>query len=91
MRDLNRYVVHKHASEWEGIAIELGLEEKIKMIEKDNQGCIDRFKKTLRIWLNLTSHPTWKKLEVAITNVKRTEMSLDPITDVYGKNNAIPI
>ena len=91
MRDLNRYVVHKHASEWEEIAIELGLENKIATIDKDNRRCIDCFKETLQTWLKSTSHPTWKKLEVAITNVKRTKKSLDPITDVYGKNNAIPI
>lgn len=90
MRDLNRYVVHEHASEWEEIAIELGLEKEIAIIEKDNRHCINCFKKTLQIWLDLTSHPTWNMLEVAITNVKRAKMSLDPVTDVYGMNNAIP-
>ena len=29
MRDLNRYVVHKYASEWDEIAIELGLGGKL--------------------------------------------------------------
>ena len=90
-RDLNRYVLHEYASEWEEIATELGLDKEIEVIEKDNRRCIDCFKKTLQRWLDLTSHPTWKMLEVAITNVKRAKMSLGPVTDVYGKNIAISV
>ena len=36
-------------------------------------------------WLELTPSATWKILEVAITNVKRAKLSLDPITDIYGE------
>ena len=86
MRDLNRYVVCKYASEWEDIATELGLDQEIAIIEKDNRGSVDCLKKTLRKWLDSTPCATWKMLEVAITNVKRTKLSLDPVTDVYGKN-----
>ena len=87
MRDLNRYVVYKYASEWEEIAAELGLKDKeIAIIEKDNRSSIDCLKKILRKWLDSTPCATWKMLEVAITNVKRVQISLDPITDVYGEN-----
>ena len=87
MRDLNRYVVHKYASEWEDIALELGLDKQIAIIKKDNQECVDCLRKTLQKWLNsTTAHATWKTLEVAITNVKRIQSSLDPVTDIYGEN-----
>ena len=88
MRDLNRYVVHKYASEWEDIATELGLDEEIDIIKKDNRESVDCLKKTLRKWLDSTPHATWKMLEVTITNVKRVKKCLDPITDVYGKNTS---
>ena len=86
MKDLYRYVVHKYASDWSDIAIELGLEASIKIIETDHQKCGDCLKETLRKWLDSTPCATWKILEVAITNVKRTQMSLDRISDVYGEN-----
>ena len=87
-RDLNRYVVKNYASEWEDIAIELGLKRnQTEIIKKDNQqSCTDCLKKTLWKWLDSTPCATWKMLEVAITNVKRAQLSLDPITDVYGEN-----
>ena len=85
MRDLNRYVVHKYASEWEDIAFELGLDEQlIEIIKKDNRECVDCLRRTLQKWS--TPHATWKTLEIAITNVKRIRLSLDPVTDVYGEN-----
>ena len=87
MKDLYGYVVYKYASDWSDIAMELGLSEaSIKNIEKDHQKCGDCLKETLRKWLDSTPCATWKTLEVAITNMKRTQMSLDPITDVYGEN-----
>ena len=89
MRDLNRYVVHKYASDWEDIAYELGLDEQVKIIKKDslNYGCVECIRSTLQKWLDLTPNATWKMLEVAITNVNRIQLSLDPVTDIYGKNS----
>ena len=88
MRDLNRYVVCKYASQWDDIAIELGLGEKITIIKRDNYngGCEDCFKTALWKWLESTPHATWKMLEAAITNVEKAKLSLDPITDIYGEN-----
>lgn len=87
MRDLNRYVLHKYVTDWEDIGIELGLENQIDVIKMDNQGSKDRFRATLQKWLKSTTpRPTWKMLEIAITNVKRAQQSLDPVTDIYGKD-----
>ena len=90
MRDLNRYIVHKYASDWEDIALELGLDEQVvAIIKKDNRECVDCIRNTLQKWLDLTPNATWKMLEVAVTNVKRIQLSLDPVTDIYGKNTSL--
>ena len=87
MRDLNRYVVHKCASEWEDIAFELGLDKQVEIIKKDNRECKDCLRRTLQKWLDSSTPPaTWKTLEVAITNAKRAQLFLDPVCDVYGEN-----
>ena len=86
MRNLFRYVVHKYATEWNDIAIELGLKPStVKIIKMDNQKCEECFKEALQKWLEISPNATWSILEVAITNVKRAKESLDPITTVYGK------
>ena len=89
-KDLQRYVVCKYASEWIDIATELGLDTStVEIIKMDNQKCEYCLKETLQKWLDLSPNATWKMLEVAITNVKRTKMSLDPITNIYGENTNI--
>ena len=78
--------MYKYASEWEDIAIELGLDKQVEIIKKDNRECIDCLRRTLQKWLDSTPSATWKTLEIAITNAKRAQLSLDPVTDVYGEN-----
>ena len=88
MRDLNRYVM-KYATNWHDIGIELGLDlDVLDIIEKDHsQQSVKCFQKTLDKWLKLnTIDVTWKTLEVALTNVNRTNLGLNPVDDVYGKN-----
>ena len=42
---------------------------------------------TLDKWLKLnTDDATWKTLEIAITNVNRSKLGLNPVNDVYGKD-----
>ena len=42
---------------------------------------------TLDKWLKLnTDDVTWRALEVALTNVNRAKLGLDPVGDVYGKD-----
>ena len=87
MRDLNRYVTKKHATDWYDIGIELGLElELLDIIKKDNpQQSVTCFQKTLDKWLKLNGDDTtWKTLEVALTNVNRANLKLRPVDDVYG-------
>ena len=87
MKDLNRYVTKKYATDWYDIGIELGLElDVLDIIENDHplrgKTC---FQKTLDKWLKLnTNDATWRSLEVALTNVNRANLKLDPVDDVYG-------
>ena len=86
MRDLNRYVTRKYATDWYDIGIELGLELDVNIIEKDNpQQSVTCFQRALDKWLKLnTDDATWRTLEVALTNVSRAKLGLDPVDDVYG-------
>ena len=89
MRDLNRYVTMKYATDWYNIGIELRLElDVLDITENDHsQKCVICFQKTLDKWLKLnTDGATWKTLEVALTNVNRAKLGLDPVDDVYGKD-----
>ena len=88
MKDLNRYVTWKYATSWYDIGIELGLDlDVLDIIEKDHpQQSVTCFKKMLDKWLKLTvNDATWGTLEVALTNVNRAKLGLDPVDDVYGK------
>ena len=88
IRDLNRYVVKNYATDWYDIGIELGLKLNVlKTIGKDNlQQSVDCLRDTFDKWLTInTDDATWKTLEVALTNVNRTNLGLDPVDDVYGK------
>ncbi|XP_065900168.1 uncharacterized protein [Dysidea avara] len=89
MRDLNRYVTkRKYATDWKDIGIELGLElDVLDVIEKDNpQQSVSCLQKTLDKWLKLTPNATWRTLEITLTNVRRLQLCLDPVDDVYGES-----
>ena len=86
MKNLNRYVTTRYATDWYDIGLELDLElDVLEIIKKDNpQQSITCFRKTLDKWLKLNGdNATWKALEVAITNVHRATLKLDPVDDVY--------
>lgn len=87
MKDLNRYVASKYAHDWHDIGIELGLEfDILNIIGKDHhQQSVTCFQKTLDRWLKLNSDDaTWKALEIALTNVNRIKLGLEPVDDIYG-------
>jgi len=88
IRDLNRYIVTKYATNWYEIGIELGIELCVlDLIKKDNpQQSVHCLLKVLDKWLKVTDNPTWKILEVALTNVTRQQLNLDPVDDVYGES-----
>ena len=83
MKDLNRYVVKKYATDWKDVGLELEIEiNDLKIIEKDHpQDCVACFQETLNKWLKLTPNATWRSLEVALDNVKKY-----PADNMYGKD-----
>jgi len=90
MRDLNRYVVNKYAKHWKSVGLELGLDwDVLDTVEVDNrQQSESCFQKTLDKWLKLTPNATWEILEIALTNVRRQQLGLDPVDD-EGKGNML--
>ena len=90
MRDLNRYFIWEYANEWKDIGIELGLTlHVLNMIEADNpRQWLSCFQKTLDRWLKLTPNATWRSLEVALTNVRRHHLGLDPVDHVYVSDDS---
>ena len=92
MKDINRYVTRKYAVDWKDIGIELDLElATLDTIEKDHPlQSEDCFQAMIDKWLRLTGdNATWKALEVALTNVNRQKLDLDPVDDVYGMTKFI--
>ena len=86
MKDINRYT-KKYAADWKDIGIELGLElDGLAIIERNHPSdCVACFQDMINKWLQLTTDgATWKTLEVALTNVNRQKLDLDPVDDVYG-------
>ena len=86
MKEINRYVKWKHADDWKNIAIELDFSvyklEEIDFNHKDNQA---KFHSMISYWTcGHVNYPTWKALELALTNVNRQKLRLYPVDDVYG-------
>ena len=92
MKDINRYVTRKHATDWKDIGIELGLKfNTLIIIEKDHplqsETC---FQFMINNWIQSNAdNVTWKALQVALTNVNRQKLDLDPVDDVYGMTKVI--
>lgn len=88
MKDLNRYVIKKYAADWIDIGLELGLENSMLCtIEADYPNkSVTCLRNVLDKWLklNTSGNATWKILEIALTNVRRQQLGLDPVNDVYG-------
>ena len=87
MKEVNRYVTRKHAVDWKDIGIELDLKlSTLNIIENDHplksEAC---FQVMIDKWIeSTTENATWKTLEVALTNVNRQKLDLDPVDDIYG-------
>ena len=86
---MNRYVIKNYASDWKDIGIELKLQlSEIDYIAERRRKAWpdyeDYFRDTLDYWLRYKSDATWKTLEVALTNVSRLKLKLNPVDDVYA-------
>ena len=89
MKYLNRYVTTKYATDWYNIGIELEVD--LCVLDNIKQNNLNQseacFQKTLDKWLKLnTDDATWRTLEVALTNINRAKLKLDPVDSMYGKD-----
>ena len=93
MKDLNRHVVKRFASIWKDVGIELGLQLPVlKSIEQDYpKNVVCCFQETLDKWLRLYPGASWSILEIAITNVNRQDLHLNPVENLYGEDLHIHI
>ena len=87
MKNLHRYVITTYAPDWKAIGLELNLKAStLEIIAADNPlKCTVCFEKTLDMWLKSTPDATWRTLEIAITNVKRAQLGLKPLSDTNGE------
>ena len=86
---MNRYVIKEYSDDWEDIGIELEIAlSTINNIARRRRrnwsGDKEYFRETLDYWLSNKSDATWKTLEVALTNVSRLKLKLNPVDDVYA-------
>ena len=92
MRDLNRYVTYIYSADWYNIGIELGLETTVLDMIQDNnrQQNATCLQKTLDKWLQLNrDDPTWRTLEITLTNVNRAKLGLYPVDDVCDNGKSV--
>jgi len=92
LKDLYRHDVMKYAANWMEIGLELELNSyTLSIIEKDHpQQSEDCFKKTLHQWLKSSHTATWNTLEIALTNVKRRQLGLSSVDNLYdGKSKLL--
>ena len=86
MRDIRRYVIRKYDADWKDVGRELNLNhERLTVIEANHSfNNAESFYSMINKWISTDYNPTWKALEVALTNVNRGKLGLDPVDDVYG-------
>ena len=51
---------------------------------RNRLGDKDSFSKMLNDWLKKNSDATWKAVEIALTNVNRLNLQLNPVDDLYA-------
>ena len=78
--ELERFLT-EYCQSWRAIGLQLGLKSTVlNAVEGDCNKNRERFRVTLENWLLLGEATTYGDLELAITNVNRMNLSLDPLT-----------
>ena len=82
MGKLNKFLT-KHCELWRSIGYKLDLEDSVlNMIQRDHPAEQRKcFRLVLQKWLEQDVRPTWNTLELAITNARREELSLEPLME----------
>jgi len=81
MRELNKLLT-EYCKLWKSIGYKLELEDALlDMVQSDHPTQRERFEAALQKWLEQDVRPTWNTLELAITNARREELSLEPLLE----------
>ena len=82
MRELYKFLT-KYCGHWRSIGLNLGLSNDVlNVIQSDHpaqEG--ERFRIVLQRWLEQDIKATWSTLELAITNARRKELTLEPLQE----------
>ena len=82
MRELYEFLT-KYCGHWRSIGLNLGLpNDLLNMIQSDHptqEG--ERFRIVLQKWLEQDIQATWSTLELAITNARRKELTLETLQE----------
>lgn len=81
MGKLNKFLT-EYCQLWRSVGYNLGLEDAV--LNNIQSDCIirkERFTVTLQKWLEQDERPTWNTLELAITNARREDLSLEPFKE----------
>ena len=79
MGELNRFLT-EYCKLWRPIGYKLGLEDAVlDMIQGDCMTLRERFAAVLQKWLEQDAGATWNTLELAITNARREELTLEAL------------
>ena len=80
-----RYVTWKQAGDWRKIGLELNFNHYMLDVIQANHGFdTARFYDMIMKWISIDCNPTWKALELALTNVNRRKLGLHRVGEVYG-------
>ena len=84
VKDCQKFIISDYCLEWKSIGLQLGLQWQssvLSLIEADHR---NQHRECLRMildrWLQMDAMATWSKLELAITNVNRDNLGIDPLT-----------
>ena len=83
MSELNKLLI-KYCSHWRSVGYKLGLEDDVLNVIHDDHPTQERecFRVVLQKWLEQdASSATWNTLELAITNARREELSLESLIE----------
>jgi len=82
MGELNKYLT-EYCGLWRSVGYKLELQDSVlNVIQSDHPTQrMECFRIVLQKWLEQDVRPTWNILELAITNARREELSLEPLLE----------
>ena len=89
-KDYQKFLLD-YCLDWQSIGLQLGLKQALLNLTEANNRNQHRecLRLTLQNWLQMDTKATWSKLELAITNVNRVKLGIDPLDTSKSHINVI--